>query len=113
MQRVIAGSFRQLYSRHFIQRKLTSRFSTSSVKVCIYCLTINSYFLQKDDKPTVELDKQTLLKLERLSGLQFKNQKEVDELKEEIRLANQIFEVDTTVSCFRCCFDYIYEFAVV
>jgi hypothetical protein len=46
---------------------------------------------------SVELDKATLLKLERLSGLQFKNQQEIDELREEIRLANQIFEVDTKV----------------
>ncbi|KAI6207268.1 Glutamyl-tRNA(Gln) amidotransferase subunit C, mitochondrial [Aphelenchoides fujianensis] len=41
------------------------------------------------------LDAEMLTKLERLAGLRFRDQAEVDALREEIRLANRIFEVNT------------------
>ncbi|KAI6219941.1 WW domain-containing protein [Aphelenchoides besseyi] len=45
---------------------------------------------------SVRLDREMLSKLERLAALRFKSVEEVEALREEICLANRIFEVDTT-----------------
>lgn len=44
-------------------------------------------------KDEIKLDKKMLIKLERLSGLRFKNVDEIENLQADIRLANKLFEV--------------------
>lgn len=108
MNRIILSNGRQVYRHcYFTSNSLINfrQFSTTVKNVC-FSFSKGLFYLnfkELDQQPTtssstIELSKETLVKLERLSGLHFKNQKEIDDLKEEIRLANQIFEVDTTVS---------------
>ena len=42
----------------------------------------------------IKLDKEMLMKLERLSGLRFRNLEEIENLQADIRLANKLFEVN-------------------
>ena len=43
------------------------------------------------------LNKAMLTKLEQLSALRFQSSEEIESVEEDIRLAQKIFEVDTTV----------------
>ncbi|KAE9550600.1 hypothetical protein FO519_006191 [Halicephalobus sp. NKZ332] len=58
-----------------------------------------STVLQKADnypEDELPLSKEMLTKLEQLSALRFKNVEEIESVEEDIRLAQKVFEVDTT-----------------
>ncbi|KAI6177995.1 WW domain-containing protein [Aphelenchoides besseyi] len=72
------------------------RMCSMAIRLCSKSRNKMSSNLPTNFVDSVRLDREMLIKLERLAGLRFKSVGEVEALREEICLANRIFEVDTT-----------------
>uniref|UniRef100_A0AC34FHY6 Glu-AdT subunit C n=1 Tax=Panagrolaimus sp. ES5 TaxID=591445 RepID=A0AC34FHY6_9BILA len=81
-------------------RILSKRVITNGIKTISYGTVINDTKNEtlKNDNITDELplSKAMLTKLEQLSALRFQSSEEIESVEEDIRLAQKIFEVDTT-----------------